>query len=72
MFEIDALTGELGGLLAAAFASGAVAGWGFAQKTAVKLANERIGELREEVDELRTEQRRLHDQMIELAQGKKV
>lgn len=45
--------GELGGLLALTWAAGAVCGWGFAQKTVVKLANIRLGELKEEIARLR-------------------
>lgn len=49
MFEAVDFTGEIGGLLALAFAMGAGAGWGFAQRTAVKLANTRITELKDDL-----------------------
>lgn len=55
MLDITAFTGEMGGMLALAFAMGAAAGWGFAQRTAVKMAQDRIGELKLDVEKERVE-----------------
>lgn len=57
MFEAVDFTGEIGGLLALAFAMGAGAGWGFAQRTAVKLANARISELKDELAQERKDRK---------------
>lgn len=67
MLGIEQFTGEMGGTLAVAFAMGAVAGWGFAQRTAVKIANERILELKAEMTTLKGRINELEDQRFDLA-----
>ena len=71
MLGVEDFTGEIGGMLAAAFAMGAVSGWGFAQRTAVKLANERIAELKDEMSSLKGRITELEDQRFDLARGDK-
>ena len=44
MFDAVDFTGEMGGLLALAFAMGAAATWVFAQRTIIKMANDRADE----------------------------
>lgn len=70
MLGIEQFTGEMGGTLAIAFAMGAVAGWGFAQRTAVKIANERIHELKDEMAILKGRIVELEDQRFDLAREK--
>lgn len=80
MIDAAWLQGENGGMLAVAFASGAVSGFGFAQRILVKSANERISELkseinherdncRKEIDLLKERVRELEEQRFELARG---
>lgn len=71
MFEAVNFTGEFGGLLALAFAMGAGAGWGFAQRTTLKVANERIDELKQELSEFRHRVTELEDQRFHIAREKK-
>lgn len=71
MFEFTQLAGPLGGILAAAFGAGCVAGWGFA----MKLMKGRIDDLKDDmekaerkcaadVDELKAQVRKLNDFML--------
>lgn len=62
-FEVAALAGPYGGLLAGAFAVGATAGWGFCVKTIFKLAQKRLEEMR---DELKLERERCDQQLDEM------
>lgn len=71
----EALGGPLGGALAAAFAGGAVAGYGFCVRTILKLSNSRIAALesqvreekedcKREIEALTRRQRELEDMLL--------
>ena len=77
--DVGALSG-IGAVDFGLFAAGCIAGWGFAQRTAVKLANDRIGELKEaakihaescdkEISMLRDRVQHLEDLRFNLARG---
>jgi hypothetical protein len=56
--EAQALAGPLGGALAAAFAGGAIAGYGFCVRTILKISNGRIASLEGQVKDEKEECRR--------------
>lgn len=47
LLEVSSFTGEAGGLLALAFGMGASAGYGFAVRTVLRIANSRIQEVKD-------------------------
>lgn len=63
-------TGEVGGLIAGGFISGVGVGWGIAQKTIVRIAEERIDELKVRIDKQDTLIKELQDSRFNLAVSK--
>lgn len=62
---LHALMGPQGGLFALGLIIGGTGGWGFAQRTVVRLANERISSLEARVEHLEEQLSRRTDQLIE-------
>jgi hypothetical protein len=60
-----------GGIMALCFASGAAAGWGFNQRTVVKLNNERLNLVMQELEELRVRLRLVEDDRLSIAMGRR-
>lgn len=63
-------TGPMGGVIAAAFGFGWVAGYGFATKTLLAVANDRISELQDKLEKAEERIQALEDQRFELAREK--
>jgi len=70
MPELSLFTGELGGVVAFGFMSGVAAGWSIAQRTVMKVANERIAELKTQVSKQNDRIQALEDLRFDLARGK--
>ena len=81
MFDAVDFTGEMGGLLAVAFAMGCSMTWFFTQNTIIKMANDRAderekahaedkAELKAEIADLRGRVRELDDLRFEMAREK--
>lgn len=68
--DFSAFSGPMGGSLAAAFGFGAAAGYGFAMKTLLKVANERINELIAKLEKAEIRIQSLEDLRFEMAREK--
>ena len=70
MPELSLFTGEVGGLVAFGFMSGVGLGWTIAQRTVMKVANDRIAELKIKVEKQEARIQSLEDLRFDLARGK--